>query len=107
MVAPMRKSFALIACLAASLLVAGCTDSDWSRLMNYSGMGDEAEAEAPVAPAPQPTAAAEPAQAAAPSNADFCRNVALGDATRNGFDQPTQAKVFARSYSQCLAIYTR
>ena len=54
--------------------------------------------------------ALEPATPAAPSepaNADFCRSVAMQDAGSNGFDQNTQARVYARSYGQCLTIYTR
>jgi hypothetical protein len=51
--------------------------------------------------------AAAPAASGEPSNVDFCRSVATQDATDNGFDQATQARVFAQSYSQCVAIYTR
>jgi hypothetical protein len=32
--------------------------------------------------------------------------VATEDATQNGFDPATQQRVFARSYSQCVTIYT-
>jgi hypothetical protein len=73
------------------------------------GGGDE-DVASPVQPAtgaPAATAAAEAAGAAQPGNADFCRNVAAQDATRNGFDQATQQEVFKRSYAQCVAIYTR
>ena len=38
---------------------------------------------------------------------DFCRAVANQDATGNDFDPATQQRVFARSYSQCVAIYSR
>ena len=48
--------------------------------------------------------AAAPAQ---PANADFCRAVATQDATGNGFDAATQQRVFAQSYAQCAAIYSR
>ena len=79
--------------------------------MNYSGLAepDEAPAKPPrtvVTSAPA-TVAAAPAASVEPSNVDFCRSVATQDASDNGFDQATQARVFAQSYAQCVAIYTR
>jgi hypothetical protein len=105
----MKKPLALTFCLfSGCLLLAGCTDADWDRAMNYGGAAEQDEAPArpprPVAVAAPATVAAAPA---APSNADFCRSVATQDATGNGFDQATQQRVFAQSYSQCVAIYTR
>jgi hypothetical protein len=104
--APMKKPLCLIACL----LLAGCTDADWNRALNYGGMGEaDAEADAePAARAPQ-TAAPQPMAAApaAPANSDFCKGVAAQDATSNDFDPATQRKVAARSYAQCVSIYTR
>jgi hypothetical protein len=98
----MKKHLALIFCL----LLAGCTDADWDHVMSYGG-SDEAE----VMPATAPRTAAPPpatlAAAPEPANTDFCRSVATQDASGNDFDQPTQARVYARSYAQCLAIYTR
>ena len=105
--------------LAVCLIAAGCTDSDWNRMLNYGGMGaDEATAsmdgvQPPVPQAAPPAeaqaaAAAEAATATAlPPNADFCKSIATQDATRNGFDQATQQRVFQRSFTQCVAIYTR
>ena len=107
----MKKALLPILSLTLALFAAGCTDSDWNHLLNYGGMGNsEEEAAAPVEPAtqaPAATATAGPAGFAQPANADFCKNVAAQDATRNGFDQATQQEVFQRSYSQCVAIYTR
>jgi hypothetical protein len=102
----MTKHYVLILCL----LLAGCTDSDWDHVMNYGGL-----AEPDVTPAKPPRAAAAsvPATVAAapasvePSDAGFCRSVAMQDASDNAFDQPTQARIFAQSYAQCVAIYTR
>jgi len=108
MVRPMKKALFPILSLTLCLLAAGCTDSDWNHLLSYGGMGGgDEEAASPVQPAT--AAAAEPAAAAQqlPSNADFCKNVAAQDATRNGFDQATQQQVFQRSFQQCVAIYTR
>jgi len=114
----MKKALLPAFSLAVCLVAAGCTDSDWNRMLNYGGMGaDDATASmegvqppAPSAPA-EAQAAAAPATAAAapvlPSNADFCKSVAAQDATRNGFDQATQQAVFQRSFTQCVAIYTR
>lgn len=100
-------AFSLALCLAA----AGCTDSDWNRMLSYGGIGaDEATASMEGVQPPPSSAEAQAAAAAAPalpSNADFCKNVAAQDATRNGFDQATQQAVFQRSYTQCVAIYTR
>ena len=105
----MRKHIALAFCLIA----AGCTDSDWDRALNYVYPApDDADGTSDASPQPaaQPaTAVAAPAAAtpAAPANADFCRAVATQDATSNGFDPATQQRVFARSYGQCVALYSR
>jgi len=112
----MKKALLPAVSLALCLIAAGCTDGDWNRMLNYGGMGaDEAapsmDGVQPPAPEAQAAAHAEAAAASAapvlPSNADFCKNVAAQDATRNGFDQATQQKVFQRSFTQCVAIYTR
>ncbi|SRR5579883_1430448 len=107
----MKSFFAPILALAACLFAAGCTDSDWNRMLNYGGLGDGDTAPQPAATAAAESAAAAPAAAppgpGAPPNADFCRSVATQDATRNDFDQATQQRVFARSLQQCEAIYTR
>ena len=90
------------------LLAAGCTDTDWDHAMRYGGMGaaDEAPAQPRPRAAPRAPEAIAATPAAEPANANFCRAVAAQDAGGNGFDQPTQARVFARSYAQCLTIYT-
>jgi hypothetical protein len=119
----MKKKLALISCL----LLAGCSDTDWDHALNYAHLGGSSseDVDAPVrTAAPRPTTAQQPAAApqtvaatataapapvtaAAPDNADFCRAVATQDATENGFDPATQQRVFAQSYGQCVAIYTR
>jgi len=106
----MKKALLPILSLTLSLFAAGCTDSDWNHLLSYGGMGSSDEdAASPAQPATAAaTATAEPAAATQlPANADFCKNVAAQDATRNGFDQATQQEVFKRSFAQCVAIYTR
>ena len=105
----MKKALLPILSLTLGLFAAGCTDSDWNHLLSFGGGAEEEPVTAPAAaPAPQPeaTAAAAPAPAL-PPNAEFCKNVATEDATRNGFDPATQQRVFQRSYQQCVAIYTR
>jgi hypothetical protein len=104
----MKNRLALIFCL----LLAGCTDADWDHVMNYSGLGQEPEA-TPVQ-APHRAAASEPATIIStpdapsePANTGFCRSVAMQDASSNDFDRATQARVYARSYAQCMTIYTR
>jgi hypothetical protein len=95
----MKKILVLTVCA----LLAGCSDADWNNALNYTGMGGDSDtAEAPVQPAPATAAAAPPVQ-----NDSFCRDVATQDATANGFDQPTQARVYARSYGQCMMVYAR
>ncbi len=106
----MKKPVILIACL----LLAGCTDADWNRALNYGGM---AEADPDVEPvmmartsAPQTTASApQPLTVtpAASAGSDFCKGVATQDATANSFDPATQQRVLRQSYDQCLTIYAR
>jgi hypothetical protein len=122
----MRKHFALAFCL----FLMGCTDSDWDRALNYvypapddADLTSDASPPATAAASPNTASipsspatvsstaasntAAIPGAPAQPANADFCRAVATQDATANGFDQATQQRVFARSYGQCVAIYSR
>ena len=104
----MKKPLVLTFCLfSGCLLLAGCTDADWDRAMNYGGLAEQDEAPVRPSVAAPATVAAAPAATAQPSNADFCRSVATRDAADNGFDQATQTRVFAQSYAQCVAIYTR
>jgi len=104
MVRRMKKPFILIACL----LVAGCSDADWNRALNYTGMAGDEDTSADAAPAaPAATAAAAPSAPAPVPNSDLCKAVAAQDATANDFDPATQQRVFARSYSQCVTIYAR
>jgi hypothetical protein len=112
----MTKRHSLIL-LIFPLLLAGCTDADWDHVLSYSGLEENAaQADAPRPAAPTVAATAAPSQpsaavAAEPvaqsSSADFCRSVATQDASADGFDAATQARIFAQSYAQCAAIYTR
>jgi len=105
----MKKHLVLILCL----LVAGCSDADWNHALNYTGLGGDEDATAEVQPAAPgaatpATAAAQPeAPAQVVPGSDICRAVATQDATSNDFDPATQQRVFARSYAQCVSIYTR
>jgi hypothetical protein len=74
--------------------------------------GDNKNGDAAIYPdaapqSPAAVAAAESMPATAPNNKGFCQAVAQQDATDDGFDAATQRSVYARSYAQCLAIYTR
>ena len=105
---PMKKHLAITFCL----LLAGCSEADWNHALNYTGMGGDenaaGETAPPAAPAtPAATAAAPEAPAQTVPNNDLCRAVATQDATSNDFDKATQQRVFVRSYSQCVSIYTR
>ena len=104
MVRPMKKCLVL----TLGLLLGGCTDAQWNHALNYTGFGSEPDAPAARAQNGEPAAAAsEPSAPAAAPNTDFCRAVAIQDATGNDFDAATQARVLARSYAQCMTIYTR
>lgn len=102
----MKKALALTVCM----LLAGCSEADWNHALNYTGLNGDQDATTepapPAAPAAAATAAAPQAPATVP-NSDLCRAVATQDATSSDFDPATQQRVFARSYSQCVAIYTR
>jgi hypothetical protein len=91
------------------LLLAGCSDADWDHALNYTGLnGSAEESEAAVAkPAPRSVSAPAAEVAPEPANTDFCRSVAMQDASDNGFDQATQQRVYARSYAQCVTMSTR
>ena len=98
-------------------LLAGCTDSDWNRLLSYGGSDRDDATPARVAtvqpppaptPAPPPAPAAPvgaPAAAAAAALNPFCLGIARQDAMTHDFDTPTQQKVAARSYQQCVQIF--
>jgi hypothetical protein len=110
----MKKPLALTFCLLSGcLLLAGCTDADWDHVMSFGPQDtDTVQADAPQHTASQFPDAAPPATLAAnpssePANAGFCRSVAAQDATGNDFDPATQRRVYARSYAQCVSMYTR
>src|SRR5580700_8817733 len=101
MVGAMKKSLTLMFCL----LLAGCSEADWNHALNYSGLGGDEDASAETAAPVAATAAAPQAPVQAMPNSDLCKEVATQDATSSDFDPATQQRVFARSYSQCAAIY--
>ncbi len=92
---------------AASFALSACSDTDWSRGMNFVGLDDTQDAQpapppmvAQAVPAPTP---AQTAQAAG-GNA-FCAAVARQDSERGPFDAATQQGVFTRSFQQCVTIF--
>jgi hypothetical protein len=89
--------FRIAALLAASLLLSGCSDFNFSSLMSFPG-DDNPD---PAAAAPAAVATAAPA--AGPSA--FCQSVATHDATANDFDPATQQKMGQKSYSQCVTLF--
>lgn len=107
----MKFRFAAIA--FASLLLSGCSAVGFSfdDILGFpSGETADVPAAAPAQVAQTAAITAQPGsatvatgQALAPSA--FCRGVATGDATKEAFDGPTQAKVAQRSYAQCVAQF--
>ena len=79
-------------------LLAGCS-MDWDHLLSFGSGSDRAEVTQAAASVPPP------APPPAPASNDFCRGVARQDATTNGFDAATQARVAQRSYQQCVAVF--
>jgi hypothetical protein len=92
--------------LAVLPLLAGCTDSDWNKLLSFGGSRDEARPTAVATAAPAPSPAPAPASAAPAAQANpFCLGVARQDATTNDFDPSTQQKAAVQSYQQCVEIF--
>lgn len=115
--------------LAAGLALSACTDADWTRTMHYIGVSEGSGAPPPrpaqartmpagamparpagtmateartAEAAPRP---GEPAQVIQPGVNPFCASVARQDSEANGFDAPTQQRVFVQSYQQCVRVF--
>jgi hypothetical protein len=131
----MMRSFFLLA--ASCLLLAGCTDADWSNTMSTLGLGDSPSGMDMPAQAPQPdgsswlgtgasgsaaraapvtgTPAARASAASATGNAAaataetdaLCRASATDDANRNAFDAATRQRVYQLRYAQCRTLLAR
>ncbi len=105
----------VLAVLALLPFLAGCTDSDWNRMLSFGGSEqtgsdstEVAAAEPPPAtsaPAASATATGAPVQTASAAPDPFCLGIARQDAMSNDFDTATQQKVAARSYQQCMQIF--
>jgi hypothetical protein len=90
-------------------LLAGCTDSEWNKLLSFGDAGDNPRPTVVAAPARVATVAPAPAPVSAPPVAAlpnaFCLGVARQDATTNDFDTSSQQKAAVQSYQQCVAIF--
>jgi hypothetical protein len=96
----------IAAALAALCLLAGCSDADWDRAGGFLGLDATPAAPPAVAVAAPAPPASVPVSGPAPGQPDpFCAAVAAHDSGQNGFDAATQARIFAQSYGQCLAIF--
>jgi hypothetical protein len=94
--------------LAFSLLIllAGCTDKEWSGTMSFIGLDETPPPARTVARPVQPVARAAPVQSVQAAQPDpFCQSVAKQDSESNGFDAATQNRVFVRSYQQCVGMF--
>ena len=103
-----------LAALLAGLLLAGCTDADWDHAMKFTGVDDGQVAQTEPVPDAAPATGARTAQVEAPvpdtaaapqPDAGFCQQVAKQDASGNGFDAATQARLFQRNFQQCVALF--
>jgi hypothetical protein len=75
------------------MVLGGC--SDISSLLSFDSKPDD-----------EPVVAQAAAPAARPAPDDtFCRDVAVQEATRNGFDEATRKRVVTQSYAQCQAFF--
>lgn len=94
----MRKTALLLSCL----LLAGCTDADWSDTLTGLGLDDAPAPQQVAMPAPPPPGPLEQR----PENPDgFCQAVAHQDADGNDFDAPTRQRVFQARLAQCQAMF--
>lgn len=77
------------------MALGGC--SDISSLLSFDSKSDDE-------PVTVQTAASAPPARPAPDDS-FCRDVAVQEATRNGFDDATQKRVATQNYAQCQAFF--
>ena len=83
--------------LALALLLAGCTDADWSGIMATAPNGS-----VPVDPAAMPVTSGDNISAKAERN---CRNAArarAGDADAQGFDSDVQKVDYDKTFAECV-----
>lgn len=96
----------------SSLLLAGCTDADWSHALTRLGLNDEPSSAAPTAwlASREGTATRAPAATAAPvsqprgTEDGFCENSAHQKANLSKFDAPTRERMYQAQLAQCLDI---
>ncbi|HEU4550312.1 MAG TPA: hypothetical protein VFS01_11485 [Rhizomicrobium sp.] len=118
--------------LVSGLILAGCTDTDWSNRMTRLGMdGESSNAAVPswlgsrdVAAAPDPGGHAMPVAlvvpakreakmlesgspaGAVPAQDDLCSASAREDVNRNAFDAQTSERVYRMRLQQCRNLLT-
>ena len=90
------RAHRLALALAASFALSACSDTDWSRSMNFVGLDDPQKAE-PAQPPVVAQAVPSPAQPARASAVNpFCIPVSTQDSERNAFQPAPQAGVDGR-----------
>ncbi|MBV9542596.1 MAG: hypothetical protein JO167_15150 [Alphaproteobacteria bacterium] len=98
--------------MAAALLVAGCTDADWSRWTTFDSPREYPVAPPPAAVPPPPAVTGTvmvPVATIAPASTN-CERTALerrGDAEAQGFDEDTQKRVYDATYADCMTWAAR
>jgi len=107
--------------IIAGVVLAGCTDSDWSQSLTRLGVNVEpSNASAPAFLAPHRTIAAsagtqpmlvslvtdgrERQKGGASGIESLCQSSARGDADSRGFDQATRERLYRARLSQCQDI---
>jgi hypothetical protein len=92
--------------LSAALLLAGCTDADWTRLTSYDAPSDGAGTAGTIASV-YPDAPARPSD---PTTMQMCKRTAterMGDTAAQGFDETLQQQVYDKTYADCMTWAAR
>ena len=96
--------------LASFLLLAGCTDGDWTQVMTGIGVGSDKPLAYPAADAPNAAAAANysaylNSAGSVLTPEQKCARVAkerTDDVQNQGFDETVQRSVYDSAYADCM-----
>jgi hypothetical protein len=83
--------------LALALLLAGCTDADWSGIMPTAPVGNLA-----ADPGATPVSSGNNISIKAEGNCRGAAQTRAGDADAQGYDSDVQRDVYEKTYADCL-----